>query len=105
MEAWADRLLGDRRQEIWSISPYHNIKPNLPPVIQFHGKDDPTVYFWVVGLFKDKATAAGNYFELIAYDGRKHYLGEGNEKYATYFDEEIMERSDQFLEKFGLMPE
>lgn len=105
MEAWADRLLGDRRQEIWSISPYHNIKPNLPPVIQFHGKDDPTVYFWVVGLFKDKTTAAGNYFELIAYDGRKHYLGEGNEKYATYFDEEIMERSDQFLEKFGLMPE
>ena len=105
MEAWADRLLGDRRQEIWSISPYHNVKPNLPPAIEFHGMDDPTVYFWVVGLFKEKTMAAGNYFELVPYKGREHYLGEGNEKYATYFDEEIMERSDQFLEKFGLMPD
>ncbi|MGK7395802.1 MAG: alpha/beta hydrolase [Candidatus Cyclobacteriaceae bacterium M3_2C_046] len=104
MEAWADRLLGDRRKEIWSISPYHNIRPDLPPAIAFHGKDDKTVYFWVVGLFKEKTLKAGNYFELIPYPGRKHYLGEGNEKYATYFDEEILERSDRFLEKLDLMP-
>ena len=37
VEAWADRLLGDRRNEIWSISPYHNLKAGLPPAIEFHG--------------------------------------------------------------------
>jgi acetyl esterase/lipase len=103
MEAWAERLLGDRREEIWSISPYHNLISGLPPTIAFHGIEDCTVPFWVVDYFKDKTTSLGNYFELIAFEGRQHYLAEGNEKYATYFDEEILERTDQFLEKFGFL--
>ena len=45
----------------------------------------------------------GNHYELITYQGRKHYLGEGNEKYARYFDEEILERTDEFLTRFGIM--
>ena len=105
MEVWVDRLLGDRRHEIWSISPHHNVKGNVPPAIAFHGTDDCTVPIWTVRFFRDKTINLGNYFELIPYEGRKHYLGEGNEKYATYFDEEILERTDQFLEKFDLMPE
>jgi len=28
---------------------------------------------------------------------------EGNDKYATYFDEEVLERTDEFLVKFGFM--
>ena len=100
MEAWADMLLGDRREEIWSISPHHNIKAGLPPTIAFHGMEDCTVPFWIVNYFKDKTTLLGNHFELIAFKGRKHYLAEGNEKYATYFDEEILERTDVFLERF-----
>jgi len=31
-------------------------------------------------------------------------LGEGNEKYANYFDEEIMERTDAFLRQLGFTP-
>jgi acetyl esterase len=46
----------------------------------------------------------GNRFEVVSYPGRKHYLGVGNEKYATYFDEEIMERTDAFLRELGFMP-
>lgn len=105
IEAWADRLLGDKRDQIHAISPYHNIKSGLPPTIAFHGKDDVTVKFFVVRWFEQKTTEFENHFELIPYEGRKHYLGEGNEKYATYFDEEIMERTDDFLKKFNLMPE
>jgi len=45
---------------------------------------------------------AGNYCEQYVYKGRKHYLGEGNKKYATYFDEEILEKTDAFLKKFKL---
>jgi len=104
MEAWADRLMGDRRKEIWSISPFHNLKAGLPPAIAFHGTEDCMVPYWVVNHFKEKTTLLGNHFELITYEGRKHYLAEGNEEYATYFDEEIMERTDEFLERFGFKP-
>ena len=100
MEPWIDMLLGDRRNEIWSISPYHNLKRNMPPAIAFSGEEDDQVLPYITGLFKVKMIELGNYFELHTYPGRKHYLGEGNEKYARYFDEEILEKTDAFLEKF-----
>jgi acetyl esterase len=104
MEAWVDRLMGERRNEIWSISPHHNLKPGMPPVIEFHGKEDPMVPFWIVEYFMSKTIEMGNHFESVSFEGRKHYLDEGNEKYATYFDEAIMERTDQFLIDHELMP-
>ena len=104
MEAWVDMLLRNRRNEIWSISPYHNLRKNMPPAIAFRGADDCTVLPYIVDLFAAKMKELGNYLDLITYPGRKHYLGEGNEKYARYFDEEILERTDDFLRKFGFMP-
>ena len=101
MEAWVDMLLGKRREEIWSISPYHNLKKNMPAVIAFRGDEDDQVLPYIAGMFKAKMTELGNYCEEYVYKGRKHYLGEGNKKYARYFDEEILEKTDAFLEKFG----
>ena len=101
MEAWVDMLLGERRKEIWSISPYHNLRKNMPPAIAFRGTEDNQVLPYIVDLFQVKMKELGNYFELHTYPGRKHYLGEGNEKYARYFDEEILEKTDAFLDKFG----
>jgi acetyl esterase len=103
MEAWVDMILGERRKEIWSISPYHNLRPDMPPVIAFHGEDDCTVLMYTIQLFSERMLELGNRYELITFPGRRHYLGEGNEKYARYFDEEIMERTDQFLSELGLM--
>lgn len=103
MEAWIDMILGDRRDEIWSISPYHNLKPNMPPVLAFHGEDDCTVLMYTIQLFREKMAKLGNHYELITYPGRQHYLGEGNEKYARYFDEGIMDRTDQFLTELGFL--
>lgn len=105
IEAWADWLMGDRRKEIWSVSPYHNLKPGLPPAIEFHGTEDCMVPIYIMNLFKDKTLSMGNYFESVVYEGRGHYLDEGNEFYATYFDESVMEKTDAFLEKFGFMKE
>lgn len=102
MEAWVDLLLGERREEIWSISPYHNLKQPMPPVIEFRGDEDNQVLPYTVGMFKAKMLELGNYYEEYVYPGRKHYLAEGNKKYATYFDEEILEKTDAFLAKFGL---
>lgn len=105
LEAWADLLLDKKRNEIWSISPYHNLKPGMPPAIEFHGKDDPMVPFWIVEKFMLKSIKLGNHFESISFKNKKHYLDEGNEKYSDYFNESILERTDVFLKEQGLMPE
>jgi acetyl esterase/lipase len=101
MEAWIDMLLGERRAEIWSISPYHNLKKNMPPVIAFRGDMDDQVLPYIAGMFKTRMAELGNYYEEYVYPGRKHYLGEGNKKYARYVDDEILEKTDAFLIKFG----
>lgn len=103
MEAWADRLLGDRRQEIWSISPFHNLKSGLPPTIAFHGEDDCMVPFWTVRLFERKTKELGNDYELVPYKGRKHYLGDGDSQYGRYYDEGILEQTDAFLSEHGFL--
>lgn len=101
LEPWVDNLLGDRNKEIWSISPYHNLKKSMPPAIAFHGEEDNQVLPYIVRMFNVKMDELGNYYDLHWYPGRKHYLGEENEKYANYFDEEILKLTDGFLEKFG----
>ncbi len=103
IEAWADWLMGERRNEIWSVSPYHNLKPGLPPAIEFHGTEDCMVPIYILNLFKEKTLSLGNYFESVVFEGREHYLGKGNEKYSTYYDEDILEQTDKFLEKFGFL--
>ena len=101
MEAWVDMLLGERRKEIWSVSPYHNLKKPMPPVIAFRGDEDDQVLPYTVEMFKAKMNKLGNYYEEYVYPGMKHYLAPDNKKYATYFDEVILEKTDIFLKKFG----
>jgi acetyl esterase/lipase len=103
VEAWLDLLMGDRRGEIWSISPYHNLKAGMPPAIAFHGEEDCMVPIWIVRTFLEKALQYGNQIEFVALEGRPHYLAEGEQKYATYFDEGILEVTDDFLSRHGFM--
>jgi len=103
MEAWCDLLLGDERSQIWSISPAHHVKKGMPPTLAFHGKDDNVVQPWTVQHFKNETEKMGNHFELITYEGRKHYLGQGNKTYANLFDEEILQRTDDFLRQQGFL--
>jgi len=103
VEGWCDRLLAGRRTKIWSISPAHNIKDGLPPMIEFHGTYDEQVPIWTVQFFESDMNKKGNYFELHTYEGRKHYLGDGNPKYSRYFDDEILKVADDFLRKYNLL--
>ncbi|MCG6925380.1 MAG: alpha/beta hydrolase [Acidobacteria bacterium] len=103
LEAWADRLMGDRRGEIWSISPHHNLRAGLPPTIEFHGEEDCMVPFWVVRHFVEKARSLGNEIELVSFEGRRHYLGDGDPAYGRYYDEGVLERTDRFLEEHGFI--
>jgi acetyl esterase len=104
LEPWVDMLLGDRSTSIFAISPYHHVRKNMPPAIAFRGLEDDQVLPYIVDMFKRRMDEFGNRFEVVSYPGRKHYLGEGNEKYANYFDEEIMERTDAFLRQHGFTP-
>jgi len=103
VEGWCDRLLAERRNKIWSISPFHNIKGGLPPMIEFHGTDDEQVPKWTVQFFENAMKQEGNYFELHIYEGRKHYLGGENPKYSRYYDDEILKIADDFLRKYNLL--
>lgn len=103
VEGWCDRLLGDRREKIWSISPAHHVKAGLPPMIEFHGIDDEQVPKWTVQFFEIEMKKEGNYFEQHMYEGRKHYLGGGNTKYSTYYDDDILKIADDFLRKFKFL--
>jgi acetyl esterase len=103
VEGWCDRLLGDRRDKIWSISPFHHVKSGLPPMIEFHGVDDDQVPKWTVQFFEIEMKKDGNYFEQHMYEGRKHYLGEGNPKYSRYYDDDILKLTDDFLRKFNFL--
>jgi acetyl esterase/lipase len=103
MEAWIDMIFGPRRAEIWSVSPYHNLKKELPPALAFHGRADSTVQPYTVDMFATRTRELGNDFELVTLPGRNHYLGEGHPEYARYFDDEILEQTDGFLRKLGFM--
>jgi len=107
MEAWCDMLMGKQREQIWSISPAHNVKKGLPPIAAFHGDDDNVVPIWTVMFFQNDMKSAGNYFELNRYPGRKHYLGDIDEKfvkqYSRLFDEQVLLDTDKFLKQFGLI--
>jgi acetyl esterase/lipase len=103
LEGWCDRLLADRRDKIWSISPTHNMKSGLPPMIDFHGTEDEQVPVWTARSFESEMKKLGNYFELHLYDRRKHYLGDGNLKYSNYYDDEILDIADEFLRNFHFL--
>jgi len=103
VEGWCDRLLAERRTRIWSISPFHHVRKGLPPMIEFHGIDDEQVPKWTVQFFESEMKKEGNYFEQHMYQGRKHYLGDGNPKYSRYYDDEILKMTDDFLRKQKLL--
>ena len=99
---WVDWHLGDRRGEIWSISPYHLARPGMPPVIHFHGDSDCVVLPYQVRHFAGRMAELGNSYDVVWYEGRGHYLAPELKTYATYFDEEVLERTDRFLGETGL---
>lgn len=104
MEPWIDMIMGPQRSEIWTVSPYHNLKAGLPPALAFHGREDDQVLYYSVGMFAARTKELGNSYELVTLPGRRHYLGEGHPEYARYFDEAILNQTDAFLGRLGFMP-
>lgn len=54
------------------ISPYHHVRPGLPPSIIFHGTNDTAVPHATVVAFRDRMKSAGNRCELVSFPGESH---------------------------------
>jgi acetyl esterase len=68
VDSWFTGLLGDG-VDARQLSPAHHIRPNLPPMILFHGTDDETVPYQTVARFAEEMSAVGNRCELQTYEG------------------------------------
>lgn len=81
------------------ISPYHNIKSNLPPTIIMHGTADTTVPFRTAEVFTEAMKRAGNRCELMPYKDQPHSffnLGKDRKNFIG-----TMEDADKFLASLG----
>lgn len=106
IEAWLEHLLGHRSERIWDLSPYHNLRSSMPPVLAFHGTEDEQVPIYTIHFFQTRMRDLGNPYELVILEGRTHYLGgDRNTPYSGYFDEAILERTDTFLKLNGFLEE
>lgn len=106
LEAWLEHLLGNQSERIWDLSPYHNLRSGMPPVLAFHGTEDNQVPIYTIHFFQERMQQLGNTYELIEFEGRQHYLGgDRHGTYSGYFDEDILQQTDTFLRKHGFMPE
>ena len=72
---------------------FYNLKSGLPPAIHFHGTADRMVPFWVVKRFRDKTVELGNQYEMVTFEGRRHYLGDRDQERKVYYDEEILKEN------------
>lgn len=56
-------------------SPYHHLKPGLPPYLLIHGDKDTTVTFDQSTSFREASLKLGNVCELITIPGGAHGMG------------------------------
>ena len=93
---WCEYLMPDQHETLWTISPYHNLKSGLPPIIAFHGEDDLVADYWTVIYFQQKANQMGNKVELITIPEKGHYLGT-EDRYSGLVTDNILEKTHLFL--------
>lgn len=83
-----------------SMSPYHHVRPGLPPTIIFHGEDDTTVPFRQAELFCDAMTSVANRCELVGYPAMGHGFFNAHRTDASAY-RDTTARMDDFLVSLG----
>ena len=101
-EARLARLRDRLGVDLEALSPYHHVKPGLPPTIVFHGTDDTTVPFETARVFVEAMREAGNRCELAAYDGRGHGFFNFTDSSTELFAATVRE-ADRFLDDVGFL--
>ncbi len=88
------------------ISPVHLIKAQLPPMLNFHGKEDTTVPFENAERFTKLMKEAGNQCKLVAVENVGHGFFNGSffrKKSDDKYFNLCMYDTDVFLKKLGFL--
>jgi len=102
-EEQAEKLENLRRRlgaEPESMSPYHHVRPELPPTLILHGENDKTVPYQQVELFAEAMIATGNSCDLVGYPNQGHgFFNAHRSDNSAYPD--TVRRMDDFLVSLG----
>jgi acetyl esterase len=103
---WFNKILLNRA-EIDSVSPDKNVREGMPPTIILQGRDDTVTPLAGVQNFADRMKAAGNYCELIIYEGVGHLFTPSSEPDDQWpnpdpkIKADALAKADEFLKLFG----
>jgi len=103
---WFNKILLNR-VDIDSVSPDKNVREGLPPTIILQGQDDTVTPLAGAKNFADRMVAAGNYCELIIYDGVGHLFTPSSEPDDGWpnpdpkIEEKAFGKVNEFLRLFG----
>ena len=77
------------RDEAKNLSPYHHLKPGLPPACLIHGTADDIVPFDSIKEYAEKSTGLGNRCDLHPFEGTDHFFSRNADPGKVYllFDE------------------
>ena len=89
-DGYGNEKCGERWQD---ISPLHQVKPNMPPTITFHGTGDTVCPFKGVEQFQAAMLKSGNTSELVVYPKGRH----GYFLYDLKLFNEAMAKTEEFL--------
>lgn len=85
----------------FEISPVHNIRPGLPPVLIMHGRSDTTVPYENVVRFTHVMKQEGNSCKLKGYARQQH--GFFNYNRSPVHFKRTLGKTEKFLEKYDLL--
>jgi acetyl esterase/lipase len=92
-----------RVTEYWEdISPFHNVRTELPPAIVFFGSKDRHVPVATINAFQKRMTDAGNACETHVYEGQIHGFFHISKGGRGMF-EDVLTKADVFLVKHGFL--
>jgi acetyl esterase/lipase len=96
-EGYGNAKIGERWRE---LSPAHNVRPGLPPTLEFHGTGDTTTPFKGAQLFYDEMRKAGNRMQLDVNEGGGH----GYLLVERGVFEDTLAKTEKFLREVGMWP-
>jgi acetyl esterase/lipase len=93
VDEFSDLLQGRDRPE--NCSPYHHIKPDLPPMCLIHGTADHIISYESIKEFAEKTRKAGNRCDLNPFEETDHFFTQNVE------NNRVLEVADEFLASLG----
>ena len=94
---WGHKRVKDRYKE---FSPFHNVRPALPPAIVFVGEKDGLIPPKTVRAFGELMEKAKNRCEVMVFEGEPHdFYNFGRNQNRPY--EDTVEAMDRFLASLG----